>query len=165
MDAMLWLFGEGQDLRWWHMATRGAAMFLVLLVLIRVSGRRSFGQGNAFDAALTVMLGAILSRVVVGASPVWPTVCGGAAVAVLHRLVGLASVHWPAFDRLVSGANRELMRDGHPDRTALRKGLITDCDLMDAVRKKTGREDWAGVHRAVLERDGSITVVPKQDRP
>jgi uncharacterized membrane protein YcaP (DUF421 family) len=163
MDAMLWLFGEGQELSSWQMAARGVAMFFVLLVLIRVSGRRSFGQGNAFDAALTVMLGAILSRAVIGVSPFWPTVCAGAAVAVLHRLVALASVRWAAFDRLVSGRNRELLRDGRPDRSALRKGLITDCDLTDAVRQKTGREEWAGVHRAVLERDGSITVVPKQE--
>ena len=48
LDAFLWLFGEGQDLASWQMAARGAAMFFIALVLIRVSGRRSFGQGSAF---------------------------------------------------------------------------------------------------------------------
>src|SRR4051794_11603321 len=112
MDALLWLFGEGQDLTSWQMAARGVAMFFVALVLIRVSGRRSFGQGNAFDAVLTVMLGAILSRAVVGVSPFWPTVCGGTALAVIHRLVGIVSCLSPTFDRWVSGDLRELIRDG-----------------------------------------------------
>jgi len=164
MDAILWLFGQGQDLTWWQMAARGTALFFIALVLIRISGRRSFGQGTAFDAVLTVMLGAVLSRAVVGASPFWPTVCAGLALAVVHRLVALASCLWPAFDRLVSGVNRELLRDGRADRSALRKGLITDCDLTDAIRQKTGRDDWAGVHRAVLERDGRVTVVAREDR-
>ncbi len=164
MDAILWLFGEGSDLGACQMAARSVSLFFIALVLIRVSGRRSFGQGTAFDAVLTVMLGAVLSRAVVGASPFWSTVCAGLALALVHRLVGWVSCVWPAFDRFVSGTNRELLRDGHPDRPALRKGLITDCDLTDAVRQKTGREDWSGVHRAVLERDGRITVIPKDER-
>jgi len=163
MDAIMWLFGEGQDLTSWQMAARGVVMFFVALVLIRVSGRRSFGQGNAFDAVLTVMLGAILSRAVVGVSPFWSTVCAGAALAVTHRLVGIVSCLWPAFDRLVSGDLRELVRDGRPDSAELRKSLISHQDIMDAIRQQAGGEDFARVRRAVMERDGKITVTPRDD--
>jgi len=162
MDAILWLFGQGQDLTSWQMAARGVVMFFILLTLIRVSGRRSFGQGSAFDAALTVMLGAVLSRAVVGVSPFWPSVCGGAAIALVHRLVALAACFWPAFDRLVSGNVREVLRDGRANRSALRKSLITDQDLTDAIRQETGREDWGAAQRAVLERDGKVTVTPRE---
>jgi uncharacterized membrane protein YcaP (DUF421 family) len=161
MEALLWLFGEGEDLASWQMAARGVVMFFIALLLIRLSGRRSFGQHNAFDACLTVMLGAILSRAVVGVSPFWATVCGGLALAVVHRLVALASCHWAGFDRLVSGGTRELLRDGRPDRQALRRSLITDRDMSDAIRQQTRQEDWAQVHRAVLERDGQITVIAR----
>jgi uncharacterized membrane protein YcaP (DUF421 family) len=164
MDAMLWLFGEGEDLTSWQMAARAVVMFFVLLVLIRVSGRRSFGQGNAIDAALTIMIGSVLSRAIVGVSPFWPTVCGGAALAVVHRLIGIATVQWPAFDRLVSGSIRELLRDGRPDPVALRKSLITPQDLADAVRQQTGSEEAHRVRSAVLERDGKITVAGSEDR-
>jgi uncharacterized membrane protein YcaP (DUF421 family) len=164
MDAVLWLFGEGEDLSSWQMASRGAVMFFVLLVLIRVSGRRSFGQGNAFDAALTVMIGSVLSRAIVGVSPFWPTVCGGAALAVAHRLIGIAIVQWPSFDRLVSGSIRHLVRDGRLDPIALRKSLISPQDLADAVRQQTGSEEAGTVRSAVLERDGKITVVGSEDR-
>lgn len=162
MDAISWLFGEGKDLAPWQMAARGVVMFFILLALIRLSGRRSFGQGNAFDAALTVMVGAVLSRGVVGASPFWATVCGGAAVAIVHRLVGVASCRWPAFDHLVSGPVREVLRDGRPDPEALRKSLITRQDLLDAVRQRTGEEDLATARRVMMERDGKITVTPRE---
>jgi uncharacterized membrane protein YcaP (DUF421 family) len=162
MDAMLWLFGEGQDLTSWQMAARGVAIFFIALVLIRVSGRRSFGQGNAFDAVMTVMVGAVLSRAVVGVSPFWPTVCAGAAMALVHRLVGVLSCLWPAFDRLVSGSYRVLVREGQPDPAELRKSLISRQDLVDEVRQQTGREDLGAVERAVMERDGKVTVTPRR---
>src|SRR4051812_18987287 len=163
MNPILWVFGEGEELTSWQMAARGAVMFFILLALIRFSGRRSFGQGNAFDTALTVMIGAVLSRGVVGVSPFWPTVCGGAALALVHRLVGMASCRWAGVDRLVSGSVREVLRDGHADPVALRKSLITREDLTAAVRQKTGQDHWGAARRAVLERDGKVTVTPRED--
>ena len=164
MDAILWLFGDGADLTSWQMAARGVVMFFILLTLIRVSGRRSFGQGSAFDAALTVMVGAVLSRSVVGVSPFGPTVCAGIAIAVVHRLVALAACYSPAFDRFISGKVREVLRDGRADAEALRKSLITRQDLTDAIRQETGSEDWGTAQRAVLERDGKVTVTPREQR-
>jgi uncharacterized membrane protein YcaP (DUF421 family) len=162
MEAILWLFGDGDDLTFWQTAARAVAMFVVGLVLIRVSGRRSFGQQNPFDACMTVMLGAILSRAVMGVSAFWPTVAAAAALALTHRLVALAACNSPRFDLLVSGPERELLRDGVIDREQMRAALITYHDLMAAIRRKTGREDPATARRATLERDGTITVVPRE---
>lgn len=45
MEASIgWLFGDGPELTFWQMAARAAAVFVIALVLVRVSGRRSFGQ-------------------------------------------------------------------------------------------------------------------------
>ena len=69
MDLIATIFGEGSELTNWQMAARAVVIFFTTLLLIRVSGRRSFGQRTPFDAATTVLLGAVLSRGVVGASP------------------------------------------------------------------------------------------------
>lgn len=164
MDAMSWLFGEGQDLTWWQMPARGIVMFFILLVVIRISGRRSFGQGTPFDTCMAVMVGAVLARAVVGASPWWPTVAAGVALAVTHRLVAMASWRWPRVDLLVNGSERELVRDGRVDPEQMRKGLISARDLRSAVLQKIGRDDLAAVHQALLERDGKLTVIPREGK-
>jgi len=158
-ELALTLFGEGDDLDMLQMALRAAAVFGLTLVMIRVSGRRSVGQHRAFDACTTVLLGSVLSRAVVGASPFWPTMAAGAAIVVLHRVIGLASLRWPGFEALVSGDKRELVRDGRHHRREMDKALVTQRDLDEAIRKKTG-DETSPVERAILERDGSITVKP-----
>ena len=68
-DLMKLTFGEGTDLQSWQMTKRGVVVFGIAFGLIRASGRRSFGQHSPSDACVTVLLGAVLSRAVVGASP------------------------------------------------------------------------------------------------
>jgi uncharacterized membrane protein YcaP (DUF421 family) len=162
-DLVDTLFGStGEELEPLQMVLRAVAIFVLALALIRLAGRRSFGQRRPFDACTTVLLGAVLSRAVVGASPFWATVCAGAAIVALHRAVAMASLRWPAFETFVSGDKRVLVRDGRRDDEQMRAGLITGRDLDEAVRKKTG-DDGSPVERAVLERDGSITVKPRED--
>ena len=73
MDVVNTVFGSGRDLDALQMAARAAAIFIAALVLIRISGRRSFGQRSPFDYVVAILLGATLSRVIVGASPAFPT--------------------------------------------------------------------------------------------
>ncbi len=156
-DWVLMLFGQGERLDALQMTLRAIAVFALTLLMIRIAGRRSLGQHRAFDACTTVLLGSVLSRAVVGASPFWATMAAGAAIVVLHRLIAMASVRWPWFEAMVSGDKRELVRDGHCDDIEMREALVTRRDLDEAVRKKTG-DERVSIQRAVLERDGRITV-------
>lgn len=165
-DLVQMLFGEGDQLDVLQMSMRSGVVFALALAMIRISGRRSFGQRRPFDACATVLLGAVLSRAVVGASPFWPTMAAGAVIVLLHRFVAMASLRWPRFETLVSGDKRELVRDGRCDRDEMQKVLITERDLDEAIRKKGGderRPERRPVRRAVLERDGVVTVDLERD--
>ncbi len=155
------IFGSGTDLEIWQMSARALAIFFFTLALIRASGRRSFGQHSPFDACATVLLGAVLSRAVVGASPFWATVAAAATLAAVHRLVALVSVRSKWIENLVSGHEIEVVRDGKVDRDAMRKALLSDSNLAEAVRDKLGDRDIGDVALAILERDGKITVVER----
>jgi len=157
MSVLDALFGAGSDLTALQMTLRAAAIFLITVAMLRAAGRRAYGQRRSIDTCTVVLLGAVLSRAVVGASPFWPTLCAGACIVVLHRLLAMACIRWPRFDALISGGKRELLRDGMPDRAEMRRALITEQDLHEAVRKKTG-DERTPIVRAVLERDGSVTV-------
>jgi len=156
-DLASTLFGDGTELNPLQMALRALTVFVLTLAMIRIAGRRSLGQHRAFDTCTTVLMGAVLSRAVVGASPFWSTMAAGATIVLLHRLVAMASVRWSWFESLVSGDKRELVKDRRRDEEEMRKALITDRDLDEAVRKKSGNEA-SPLERAVLERDGRITV-------
>lgn len=88
---------------------RALAVFVLTLAMIRLSGRRSFGQRRPFDACIAVLPGSVLSRAVVGASPFWPTVFACFALVAVRRLVSVASCRSPWFERLASGDKRELV--------------------------------------------------------
>lgn len=161
MDSFRTLFGSGSDLTEIQMALRAAVIFLVALFMLRVAGRRSFGQRTAFDICVGVLLGAVLSRAVVGASPFLPTVCAGAMIVLLHRVLAMASMRWEAFDSLINGRPRVLVNDGIKDQTQISAALITERELAEAIRKETGQSDVAGVKRVVLEQSGEISVDAK----
>ena len=158
------LFGTDTDLDVVQISVRAAAIFIVALALIRLSGRRSFGLHSPFDSCTTVLLGAILSRAVTGASPFFPTLAAATMLVVMHRLAGIAGQRWRWFDRVVSGTEIVLVRDGQKDERALRKALVTEKDLEEAIRKKTGTEELSQVKRAVLERNGEITVIAHHEK-
>jgi len=163
VPALRELFGDGTDLDPLQMALRALAVFVLTLTMIRMSGRRSIGQHRVFDACTTVLLGAVLSRAVVGASPFWATMAAGLTIVVLHRLVAMASVRWPWFESLISGDKRVLVHGGRRDEAEMRKALITPRDLDEAMRKRTG-DETVPLERAVLERDGEITVKLDEQR-
>src|SRR6185503_4368379 len=89
------LFGSGTDLTIAQMAFRGAAVFVLTLLLLRVSGRRSFGQHRAFDTCTLVLLGSILSRAVDGSGHGHRA----AAPSHRHRELSLALVRKPGVRR------------------------------------------------------------------
>ncbi|MDP9044493.1 MAG: DUF421 domain-containing protein [Pseudomonadota bacterium] len=170
------LFGSGEALTPIQMVLRALTVFVLALMMIRVAGRRGFGQHNSFDACMSVLLGAVLSRAVVGASPFGATMCAGLAIVALHRGVAWLSIRWPAFDRLVSGSERVLVEDGRVDPREMRRALMGVRDLDEAMRKHFGAKAGAGLDgartgpdpdgalvsaellRAVLERDGTVTL-------
>jgi len=164
MDVTAWLrvaFGEDTALDVAQMAARALVVFFLALGLIRLAGRRSFAQHSPFDACMTVLLGAVLSRAVVGASPFVATAVAATALALLHRAVALASVWWPRFERFVNGPERVLWREGRSAPDAMAWGLVNQRDLDEAVRREVGDRGMEAVDRVILERDGRITVIAR----
>lgn len=163
MDALIAAFGEGKDLSILQMGARAAATFLAALVLIRISGRRSFGQRSPFDYVVAILLGATLSRAIVGASPALPTFVASLVIVMMHRALAWACVRFQTFELLVGGVERQLYRDGSFDRHQMLAALVSRTDVLEALRQKLGAETLDEVHRAILERNGEISIIRKAD--
>ncbi len=165
MQTWLWeWFGEGPRLSALQMSCRAAVCFFLLLGMIRLSGRRSFGQHMPFDACVTVLLGAILSRTIVGASPFLETAAACFSIALLHRVVAMLSARFAFVDRLMNGAPRMLVYKGGKDQKQMRLALVSDADLLQALRLNANTERFDGIEKATLERNGNISILREPDR-
>ena len=162
MDAIYLLFGQGRDLDPLQMSVRALVIFLAALVLIRVSGRRSFGQRSPFDSVVVILLGATLSRAIVGASPFVATVLASLVIVVCHRLLAWVCMRWHAVERLVGGVEREVYSNGAFNENELRAALMTSNDVRESVRQKLGSRSLDKVAAAILERNGEVSVIRKE---
>ena len=160
MEILEKIFGSSSDLTALQMSARAFLIFILTLFFLRLSGRRSLGHRSAFDLCITVLLGAVLSRAIVGASPMIPTLCAGATLVILHRVIAFECRESNYLDDIINGSARTLVYQGKIDRRQMRAGLITDADLFEAVQKKIGKKDLSNIEKVILERNGEMTVIP-----
>ena len=161
MNMVIAIFGQGRDLDPLQMIARTIAVFFAALVLIRISGRRSFGQRSPFDYVIAILLGATLSRAIVGASPVVATLAACLAMVLLHRALGWLSVRSRMVESWLVGVERELYRDGVFNREEMSAALTTESDIMEAARLELNTQDLNDVRYAILERNGQVSLVRK----
>jgi uncharacterized membrane protein YcaP (DUF421 family) len=163
MDIIVALFGEGKELDSLQMAMRAAVAFVATLIFIRVSGRRSFGQRSPFDYVVAILLGATLSRIIVGASPAIPTLVASLVIVLMHRALGWVCVRSRSLESLVVGVEREVYRDGHFNSDQMSAALITRADVLETARQELHSLDLDDVHAAILERNGEVSLIRKSD--
>jgi uncharacterized membrane protein YcaP (DUF421 family) len=166
MNAVVTIFGEGKNLDSLQMAMRAIAVFIATLIFIRISGRRSFGQRSPFDYVVAVLLGATLSRVIVGASPAIPTMAASLVMVLVHRTIAWSCVRWPWLESLVVGVEREVYKDGKFNSRQMSAALITRTDIFETARQELNSTDLRDVQSAILERNGQVSLIrkPHSDR-
>ena len=161
-DLLYTLFGEGKDLNALQMACRAFVMFFITLALIRMAGMRAFGQKSAFDSIIVIMLGAILSRAVTGASAFFPTVVAGAVLAMVHRLLGIVSIYSDTIGFIVKGQKLILFRNGAIVKKNTLLCSVSSKDLLEEVRIKLNESTMDNVKEIYMERSGKISIIKKE---
>ncbi|BDB27654.1 DUF421 domain-containing protein [Cupriavidus sp. TA19] len=166
-DLMRNAVGEGDDLLWWQGAVRAAIVFVGTWAMLRLAGRRAFAQKSSFDLCIVLLLGAVLARVVVGATSFAVAFAAAFVLVLLHRAVGWLSGRYPAFDRLTGGHALDLLSQGELDSGRVRRAMLTEEDLQANLRATLQTDSFADLTRVVLERDGKVTFVrqPRDDEP
>lgn len=163
MDILSELFGEGKDLTSLQMIGRGVVIFFVAFLLIRISGRRSFGIRTPLDNIIAISLGAILSRAVVGASPFVPTVLTSLVIVLLHRFFSWIIVSNRKLNHIAEGEKILLFQNGKFIPKNMDKALICQEDIMQGVRKSALTADLDKIEIIFMERNGEITCIRKDE--
>jgi uncharacterized membrane protein YcaP (DUF421 family) len=161
MEIIYRLFGEGKDLSITQMGLRAIVIYFLALVMIRISGRRTFGKKSSFDNTLTIIFGAILSRAVVGASPFVPIICSCFLLVLMHRLTAWACIRNDNISRLLKGERIMLFQNGQLDQAGLRKSLVSETDVMSDVRLKGNTDSLDEISQICMETNGEVSVVKR----
>lgn len=145
---------------WWELVLRSAAIYLALLVVLRLFGKREVGQFTLFDLVLILLIANAVQPAMTGTDS---SLTGGLIIIVtliaVNRAVAILRGRVPAVNRLLEPRPTVLARDGAWIREALAREDVTVDDAEMALREH-GIASVDEVKLAVLEADGSISVVP-----
>ncbi len=138
----------------------GSAAYGALMVVLRVSGKRTLSQLNAFDFVVTVSLGSTLATVLLSADTSWTEgVLALALLAGLQFLVAWISTHLPWVRPALTSRPAVLLQDGELQHEAMRRNRLSEAEVRQAVRRQ-GIGDFSKVGAVVLETNGTVSVIP-----
>jgi uncharacterized membrane protein YcaP (DUF421 family) len=138
----------------------GTAAYVTVVVVLRVTGKRTLSKLNAFDLVVSVALGSTLATILLSSDVSWAE--GATALALLAGLqfvVAWTTTHLPGGRSVVTARPTLLLHDGRLLPEGLREQRVTEDEVRQAVRA-TGSGDLADIVAVVLESDGSLSVVP-----
>jgi uncharacterized membrane protein YcaP (DUF421 family) len=142
---------------------RGALIYLVLLIVLRVSGRRTMAQLTPFDFVLLLIVAETTQQALLGDD--FSIVNALILFTTLFAIdIALSYVkRWsPRAAKLIDGRPTLLMCDGELDRRALDRTRVSAEDIMVAGRNQHGLERLDQIKHAILETDAGISVIPKE---
>jgi uncharacterized membrane protein YcaP (DUF421 family) len=163
MNIIHYFFGEGSNLTMLQMSMRAFSMFIVMLVLIRVAGMRTFAKKSPFDNIVVIMLGAVLARGVVGVSPFLSTITASVVMVIMHRIIAWLSVKSRKFEKLVKGSYIKLYHDGALIGNNLERTGMSENDLHESLRLETKKLTLAEIDTAFMETNGRISFILKEE--
>lgn len=150
-------------LPWYEIVLRGFLVYIALLILLRLSGKRTVGQFTPFDLLVLVLLGdAVQGAMIADDNSVTGAVILVATLLLLNWLAGFVSARSRIVDRVLEGGPVLLVRDGTLYEDALRRSNLSHAELKESMRKH-GCVRFEDVRLAVLETDGMISVIPADD--
>ena len=142
----------------WALVARAAMVYGALLVMVRLSGKRTIGQFTPFDLLVVMLLSESVSNALTGGDDSIPGgLVSAATLIVLNGLVGLATAHSRRAERWVEGDPVLIGRDGQLFHAVMRRHRVSRGDMERALREADC--ELHEVRCAFLEAGGSISVL------
>ena len=144
---------------WWVFVLRATAIYVLVMVLVRMSGKRAVGQFTPFDLVLLILIGNAVQNGLNGGDN---SLTGAAMLATcligLNYAVAFVVARNPRARAVVEGQPVVLARDGQVFRDVLRRELVSNADFHEAMRE-AGCSEVERVRLAMLETNGRISIL------
>jgi uncharacterized membrane protein YcaP (DUF421 family) len=137
---------------------RPAIVYLALVVLLRLFGKRELAQLNPFDLVVLLSLSNTVQNAIIGDdNSVTGGIIGAFGLLAINWLVVRALFRSPRLTRMMEGRSAVLIRSGQIDQKALERESLTREELINVIHRQ-GFEDLHMVHRCELEPNGTFYV-------
>jgi len=142
-------------------AARGVLVYVAMLVVIRLLGKRTVGNFTAFDLLVALMLGEVVDEIIYGDVTLLQGFTAILVVAAAKYLTAWLTCYSPGLNRILEGKPTELVKDGQLVRKGLRHELMNEKEVMAALRLQ-GIADMREVKLALMEVDGKVSVIRQE---
>lgn len=142
---------------------RATVAYIFLLLVLRLSGKRTLAQITTFDFVLLLMISEATQQALIDGDN--SMINAGILVTTLagiNILMSLLKQRSKFMERLLEGMPLAIVADGKPLKERMDKERVDTDDLLDAARESQGLESLDQIKHAVVERSGQISVIPKR---
>lgn len=144
---------------------RTAAIFVVLLIVMRLMGKRQIGEMQPFELVITLLIAELACIPMADTSiPLLYGVAAMLAIFLLHQVLLLCNLSWPPFKTLVSGKPSIVINKNGIDISQLKKNHLDLSDLIESMRT-AGFFSLDEVAYALYESNGQFTAMAREDVP
>ncbi len=140
---------------------RPLVVYVFLMLLFRVGGKRTLTQMTAFDVILLIIVGEAAQQALLNGDG---SMTNG--FIVMMTLVGIDILlswikqRWSRVERLLDGTPVVIVEHGQPLHEQMNKSRVDEQDILTAARETHGLERMDQIKYAVLERGGNISIIP-----
>lgn len=147
---------------WWELVIRSVVIYLFLIVLLRITGKRQVGQLAPFDLVLLLVLSnAVQNSMNAGDNSLVGGMIAATTLIAMNYVVAMLTFRSKKAEALIEGRPQVLIHNGRLFESVLTDARMTHHELNAALRQ-AGCASVEDVHYAVLENNGSISVIPKR---
>jgi uncharacterized membrane protein YcaP (DUF421 family) len=142
---------------------RGIAIYTILLVILRLSGRRTLAQMTAFDFVLLLIIAETTQQALLGDDfSIANAVLLILTLFVTDIVLSYVKEWMPSAGKWIDGVPTVLISLGKPDQRAMQRARVAMDDILDAAREQHGLERLDQIKFAVLEVGGHLSIVPAE---
>ena len=144
-----------------EMILRAVAIYLILLVVFKIAGRRALLQMTSFDLILLLIISEATQQALLGDDfSVTGAMLTIITLVVIDMLFGLAKKYISGAESMFDGSPVILVVHGELQQEKLKKVDVSCDDILVAARQNQGITEFSKIRYAILERNGHISIIP-----
>jgi uncharacterized membrane protein YcaP (DUF421 family) len=143
---------------WWELVARSLVVYVFLIALLRLTGKRQIGQLSPFDLVLLLILSnAVQNSMNAGDSSLIGGLISASTLVVVNYIVGLITFKSKKLEAIIEGRPQVLIHQGKLFEDVMNEAKLTQHEL-DSTLRQSGYFEIKDVKLAILENNGSVTV-------